>query len=53
MLEYYHIFAKKIKLLPPDPELSYFYHPSENKQKMVLVVMGTGIVTYFLCKYLK
>ena len=34
MLEYCHVFAKKIKLLPPEPELSDFYHPSE-AQKMV------------------
>ena len=34
MLEYYQVFAKQIKPLPPEPELSDFYHPSEN-QKMV------------------
>ena len=27
MLEYYRAFAKKIKPLPPEPELSDFYHP--------------------------
>ena len=31
MLEYYRIFAKQIKPLPPEFELSDFYHPSENK----------------------
>ena len=36
MLEYYHVFAKtKKKHLPPEPELSNFYHPSENQKKMV------------------
>ena len=30
MLEYYQIFAKQIKPLPPESELSDFYHPSEN-----------------------
>ena len=34
VLEYYQVFAKQIKPLPPEPELSDFYHPSEN-QKMV------------------
>ena len=34
MLEYYRVFAKQIKSLPPEPELSDFYHPSED-QKMV------------------
>ena len=28
MLEYYRVFAKQIKLLPPGSELSDFYHPS-------------------------
>ena len=34
MLEYYQIFAKQIKPLPPEPQLSDFCHPSE-AQKMV------------------
>ena len=29
MLEYYRVVAKQIKLLPPVPQLSDFYHPSE------------------------
>ena len=29
MLKYYHVFAKKVKPLPPKPELSDFYYPSE------------------------
>ena len=29
MLEYYRIFAKKLKPLPPEPQLSDFHHPSE------------------------
>ena len=27
MLEYHRVFAKKVKLLPPEPQLSDFYHP--------------------------
>ena len=55
MLEYYRIFAKKIKSLPPWPELSYFYHPSENQKigELLFVVAGTGIATYVLYSYLK
>ena len=34
MLEYYRVFAKQIKPMPPEPQLSDFYHPSET-QKMV------------------
>ena len=34
MLEYYRVFAKKIKPLTPEPQLSDFYHLSEN-QKML------------------
>ena len=29
MLEYYQVLVKQIKPLPPEPELSDFYHPSE------------------------
>ena len=55
MLEYYHVFVKKIKPLPPEPELSGFYHPSENQKngELLFVVVGTGIATYALYKYLK
>ena len=34
MLEYYRVFAKQIKPLPPEPQLSDFHHSSE-AQKMV------------------
>ena len=55
MLEYYHVFAKKIKPLPLEPELSDFYHPSENRKngELLLAVVGTGVATYSLYKYLK
>ena len=33
MLEYYRVFAEQIKPLPPEPQLSDFYHPSENPKK--------------------
>ena len=32
MLEYDHIFVKKIKPLPPEAELSDFYHPLETQK---------------------
>ena len=32
MLEQYRVFAKKIKPLPLEPELSDFYHPLENQK---------------------
>ena len=55
MLEYYRIFAKQIKLLPPEPELSDFYRTSENQEngELLFVVVGTSIATYALYKYLK
>ena len=34
ILEYYQMFAKKIKPLPPEPQLSDFYHPSEAQKMM-------------------
>ena len=55
MFEYYRVFAKQIKPLPPEPELSDFYHPSENQKngELLFVAVGTGIATYALYKYLK
>ena len=55
MLEYYQVFAKQIKPLPPEPQLSDFYHPSEAQKngELLFVAVGTGIATYALYKYLK
>ena len=47
ILEYYQAFAKKIKPLPPEPQLSDFYHLSEAKKKekrkgeLLFVAVGT------------
>ena len=53
--EYYRKSGKKKKSLPPDPELSDFYHPSETQKngELLFAAMGTGITTYALYKYLK
>ena len=32
MLEYYRVFAKKKKPLPPEPEVSDFYHLTRHKE---------------------
>ena len=55
ILEYYRVFAKEIKPLPPNPQLSDFYHPSEAQEtgKLLFVAAGTGIATYALYKYFK
>ena len=55
MLEYYRVFAKQIKPLPPEPQLSDFYHPSEaqKNRELLFVAVGTGITTYALYKYLE
>ena len=55
VLEYYRVFAKQIKPLPPEPQLSNFYHPSEAQKsgELLFVAVGTGIATYALYKYLK
>ena len=55
MLEYYRIFAKQMKPLPPEPELSDVCHPSEAQKsgKLLFVAMGTSIGTYAQYKYLK
>ena len=55
VLKYYRVFAKQIKPLPPEPQLSDFYHPSEAQRngELLFVAVDTGIVTYALYKYLK
>ena len=55
MLEYCQAFAKQIKPLPPEPQLSDFYHQSETQEngELLFVAVGTGIATYPLYKYLK
>ena len=55
MLQYYRVFAKEIKPLPPEPVLSDFYRPSETQKngELLFVVVGTSIATYALYKYLK
>ena len=55
LLEYSRVFPKQIKLFPSEPELSEFYHPSENQKngELLFVAVGTGIATYALYKYLK
>ena len=47
MLEYYRVFGKKIRPLPPDPQLSDFYYPSESQKngELLFVTVGTGIAT--------
>ena len=55
IFEYYRVLAKQIKPLPPEPELADFYHPSETQKnnELLFVVMGIGVATYALYKYLK
>ena len=55
MLEYYRVFVKHIKPLPPQLQLSDFYHTSETQKSgdLLFVAVGTGISTYVLYKYHK
>ena len=55
MLEYYRLFAKKLKPLPPQPQLSDFYQASEVQKngEILFVTVGTSIAAYALYKYLK
>ena len=54
-LEYYRVFAKQIKPLLPESELSDFCHLSENQKNgaLLFVIARTSIATYALYKYLK
>lgn len=55
MLEYYRLFAKEVKHLFREPQLSDFYHWSEGEKhgKPFFVIAGTGLATYAIYKYLK
>ena len=55
MLEYYRVFTKQIKPLPPEPQLSDFCHPSgaQKNGELLFATVSTGIATYALYKYLK
>ena len=55
MVEYYRVFAKQIRPLLSDHQLSDFYHPSEveKNDELLFVTVDTGIATYALYKYLK
>ena len=55
MVEYYRVFAKQIKPLPPEPELPDFYHPSGTQKngELLFIALGSGIATYALYEYLK
>ena len=33
MLKYYQVFAKRIRTLPPEPQLSDFYSPIEGQKQ--------------------
>ena len=54
LLEHYRVFAKQIKPLPPEAQLSDFYHPSEvqKNDELLFIAVGTGIATYALYRYL-
>ena len=55
MVEYYCIYAKQVKPLPPQSELSDFYQPSETQKngELLFIALGLGTATYALYKYLK
>ena len=55
MVEYYRVFAKQIKALPPEPELSDFHQPlgTQENGALLFIALGSGIATYALYKHLK
>ena len=54
MREYYRVFSKRIKPLGPEPVFSDFYNPSEDQKRgeIFFIVLGTGLVSYIVYKYL-
>ena len=55
MFEHCRVFPKKIKPLPPELELSDFYHPpgTPKNGELLFLVVDLGIATYALYKYIK
>ena len=55
MVESCQVFAKRIKSLPPKPQLSDFCHPSigDKKGELLIVMVVTGLATNAICKYFK
>ena len=45
VVEYDRVFAKQIKPLPPEPELSDFYQPSNTQKngELLFIALGSGI----------
>ena len=54
MLEYYRVFGVKLKLLPPEPQLSSYYNASDQQKsgELLFVLAGTAISSYIIMKYL-
>ena len=54
MLEYYRAFGVKLKPLPPEPQLSDYYMPSDQQKngELLFVTAGTAISSYIIMKYL-
>ena len=51
--KYNRVFAKRIKPLTFDPQLSYFYHPSEGHKngELLFLTVSTGLARYVIYKY--
>ena len=52
MREYYEVFGKHLKSLPPEPQLSDFYTPSDDQHDRELVfiaiaMIGVGAAVYY------
>ena len=49
MLEFYRVFAKKIKPLPPKPKLSDFYYPSETQENGYYWLYWVQVLQHMPC----
>ena len=52
IVEYNRVFTKQIKPIPPEPELSDFYQPSETQKngELLFIALGSGLATYAVYK---
>ena len=54
LLEYYRVTGQKLPALPQQPQLTDFYHPSEDQKKgeLLFIISGTVLLSYIIFKYM-
>ena len=52
--EYYRVTGQKLPNLPPKPQLTDFYHPSQHQKtgELLFTIGGTVLLSYIIFKYM-